>query len=1000
MRYSSSILRMRLHAGISSIAACGLLFPAPAPGAPATVAERLAPSPITTVTSEELARLPAGQRLENLIRTCPAQTIPTIARQPDALIDGKPAIGLNCNRPGDIEMIDVFKGHNAVRSLYGAAPLAWDPLLERSAADYATTLARTGQLVHASREGRGTVRENISQGLPGWDSNKLFGSWLDERPYFTPGIFPNISTTGDWYKVGHISQVLWPTTTAFGCARTVGGGSSWLVCRYNPGGNKDGKHVGFPLQIAQGGPPVININNPVQQAPPPAQPPTCSVADPDALVNLLRQAAAQSGFAPGSTGPRDATTERQWQLALDREQAVQDRMMRELSTLQGDVAKNINAYLAASATWQERYAYISSTTTGLQGLLTDWLEAREIYEKADFAFALANLGVGGAKLGFKGFKWMMARRAAGTAREGATALAEGATVIERAPGSALANSRADTVIDGARVARDTERMGAGASEAATVTGNLAQGAKTGASVAEMDQNLVRIARAEGVNVEAVAGAAYDARAAESALMHAIATARGWHDIPKWAGNPLTNLLIQARKVLGGVDGARISPQDLEILKSLKTYVESKGINFAEYLRTAAGAETSATFTNAAKPTAVELLDALETDAIVRYFDNADIDLLLKLLDTGGDAAALRNAVSPVTQASLNGLARAEAAAAVGEQAGKPGVAQQAANAVFEGACHADTVATGGRVLGGRPDTSAPIVRPTDAQLANVLGGTGELGRVGLGNVVDQFGITNKFTDGMSLPRVMLSEFWEMFTSPSKTAASFYYTNEAQKEYLDLLQTQQKPLIELGTKLDDASRALRDLQQTLQRAGVDRPGNYLSDRGPADLRKALDDLQTAYDSGSDEWKRQHKGQMDGRRAHINQKLADLQETMADLAALASRMQLLRNWLDSLRLTPDGKLRGPIEVFNPLTFVRLGSIGLYLRGMAADNFGLTTDVPFRVSLPQPQPPANSPLPEDWDSMIDRLKTQSATFDAAPEVAVDADLDAWLSGLDGGK
>jgi hypothetical protein len=44
--------------------------------------------------------------------------------------------------------------------------------------------------------------------------------------------------------------MIWPTTTDIGCGMDTGGGFNWLVCRYSPGGNKDGKPVGTPEAAA------------------------------------------------------------------------------------------------------------------------------------------------------------------------------------------------------------------------------------------------------------------------------------------------------------------------------------------------------------------------------------------------------------------------------------------------------------------------------------------------------------------------------------------------------------------------------------------------------------------------------------------------------------------------------------------------------------------------------------------------------------------------------
>ena len=141
---------------------------------------------------------------------------------------------------------DVLASHNAERTRYGAPPLQWNTTLEATATAYASQLAATGQRVHASREGRGIERENLSQGLLGWNTNQMMASWVGEKQHFTPGTFPNVCA-GDWSRCGHYTQMIWPTTTDIGCGMARGSGYSWLVCRYSPGGNKDGQLVGKPV---------------------------------------------------------------------------------------------------------------------------------------------------------------------------------------------------------------------------------------------------------------------------------------------------------------------------------------------------------------------------------------------------------------------------------------------------------------------------------------------------------------------------------------------------------------------------------------------------------------------------------------------------------------------------------------------------------------------------------------------------------------------------------
>ena len=84
----------------------------------------------------------------------------------------------------------------------------------------------------------------MSQGRLGWGTDEMTRNWVRERQNFIPGIYPNVSRTGRWEDVAHYTQMIWPTTTDLGCGMATGRGQQWLVCRYSPGGNKDGRPVG------------------------------------------------------------------------------------------------------------------------------------------------------------------------------------------------------------------------------------------------------------------------------------------------------------------------------------------------------------------------------------------------------------------------------------------------------------------------------------------------------------------------------------------------------------------------------------------------------------------------------------------------------------------------------------------------------------------------------------------------------------------------------------
>jgi hypothetical protein len=104
-------------------------------------------------------------------------------------------------------------------------------------------LARLGRLVHSPRESRPGERENLAMAWHGTLSpEQLVGMWSKEKTLLQPGIFPNVSRTGQWEDVAHYTQMVWPTTTHVGCAIFA---AQWdyLICRYSPPGNKDGKSL-------------------------------------------------------------------------------------------------------------------------------------------------------------------------------------------------------------------------------------------------------------------------------------------------------------------------------------------------------------------------------------------------------------------------------------------------------------------------------------------------------------------------------------------------------------------------------------------------------------------------------------------------------------------------------------------------------------------------------------------------------------------------------------
>ena len=139
----------------------------------------------------------------------------------------------------------LLASHNRERAAVGAPPLQWDPTLAAHAASYGPVLASLGALVHSPREGRPGERENLAKAWHGTMSPEaLVDMWSRERQLMVPGsyLFPATSRTGRWEDIAHYTQMVWPTTTHVGC---VIYSTDWdyLICRYSPPGNKDGKPI-------------------------------------------------------------------------------------------------------------------------------------------------------------------------------------------------------------------------------------------------------------------------------------------------------------------------------------------------------------------------------------------------------------------------------------------------------------------------------------------------------------------------------------------------------------------------------------------------------------------------------------------------------------------------------------------------------------------------------------------------------------------------------------
>lgn len=138
----------------------------------------------------------------------------------------------------------LLQAHNRERALVGSAPLQWDPQLQAVAAAYAEELAATGHFQHATSESLMDQGENLWKGTRGvFTPECMVGGWASGRRFFQPGVFPDVSRTGNWVDVGHYTQIIWPQTQSVGCAISSSPNFEYLVCRYVPAGNVVGMRV-------------------------------------------------------------------------------------------------------------------------------------------------------------------------------------------------------------------------------------------------------------------------------------------------------------------------------------------------------------------------------------------------------------------------------------------------------------------------------------------------------------------------------------------------------------------------------------------------------------------------------------------------------------------------------------------------------------------------------------------------------------------------------------
>ena len=148
-----------------------------------------------------------------------------------ALCAGAPAAAA----PLVVDPAAILAAHNKLRAAVGVPPLRWSDKLAQGATQWAKTVAALNRMEHS---GDSSVGENMAVV---WGGNpslaQMLSIWSGEKAQFRPGVFPQVSSTGDENAVMHYSQMVWRGTTEVGCGVANSGKSDYLVCWYSPQGN-------------------------------------------------------------------------------------------------------------------------------------------------------------------------------------------------------------------------------------------------------------------------------------------------------------------------------------------------------------------------------------------------------------------------------------------------------------------------------------------------------------------------------------------------------------------------------------------------------------------------------------------------------------------------------------------------------------------------------------------------------------------------------------------
>lgn len=164
---------------------------------------------------------------------------------------------------------EIFNLHNQYRARHRAPALVWNDNVAAGAAQWASNLAGSCNLVHGS-SGENLAWTSVNGDFAG-ALRTAINMWYNEVSKYT---YSN-SDPANFAEVGHFTQVVWRSSTALGCAvqACANNRGTIVVCRYTPPGNvlgQFGSNV-LPPAPSPSSPSPAPRPSPSPAPPPPAQ---------------------------------------------------------------------------------------------------------------------------------------------------------------------------------------------------------------------------------------------------------------------------------------------------------------------------------------------------------------------------------------------------------------------------------------------------------------------------------------------------------------------------------------------------------------------------------------------------------------------------------------------------------------------------------------------------------------------------------------------------------